>query len=249
MARKPATRSLGAYRAKRDFRTTPEPAGSPRRSGAVSRRSSRRTIRTKSKTIFCVQKHLATRLHYDFRLEHRGVLLSWAVPKGPSVDPADKRLAMHVENHPLEYADFEGVIPEGYGMGIVVLWDKGTWKPLVDDVDAALAKGNLKFELDGKKLKGEWALIRTGGRSRGTSGNGDYGHVRESWLLIKKRDFWAADVDITQLVPKSVKSRLDFEGILKKKTPGVWKSHKSSDDDVRRSVKKIVERLRKLRAK
>lgn len=241
MAKKPSkNRSLREYRAKRNFKRTPEPAGKPSRATAKRKRPAKGPI-------FCVQKHLATRLHYDFRLEHRGVLLSWAVPKGPSVNPSDKRLAMHVEDHPREYAEFEGVIPEGYGMGIVVLWDKGTWTPLVDDVDEALAKGNLKFELDGRKLKGEWALIRTSGRG-GASGKGDYGEVRESWLLIKKRDFWSADVDITQLAPKSVKSRLDFEGILKKK-PDVWKSHKATNDgDVQKSVKKIVERLRKLRA-
>ena len=250
MARTTTKRSLREYRAKRDFKKTPEPSGSPRTIRARPKRTtSRRTKKKSTGPIFCVQKHLATRLHYDFRLEHNGVLLSWAVPKGPSVNPADKRLAMHVEDHPLDYAEFEGVIPEGYGMGIVVLWDTGTWKPLVDDVNAALAMGNLKFELDGKKLKGEWALIRTSGRG-GSSGNGDHGNVRESWLLIKKRDFWSADVDITELAPKSVKSKLDFEGILKKKKPEVWKSHKSSDDgDMNKSVKKIVERLRKLRGK
>ncbi len=110
------------------------------------------------------------------------MLLSWAVPKGPSLDPATKRLAMHVEDHPIEYGEFEGVIPEGYGAGIVMLWDRGTWTPEVDDIDAALKKGDLKFTLDGFKLKGSWVLVRTKGPS--------YGEGR-SWLLIKHRDDWA----------------------------------------------------------
>src|SRR5215213_10578437 len=112
---------------------------------------------------FCVQKHLASHLHYDFRLEHNGVLLSWAVPKGPSLNPKERRLAMRVEDHPYDYADFEGVIPEGYGAGIVMVWDKGTWtpEPGFEDVDAAMAAGELKFKLEGVKLKGSWVLVRT----------------------------------------------------------------------------------------
>src|SRR5947207_14424701 len=135
--------ALERYREKRDFRITPEPRG--------------RVARQKSRGLsFVVQKHAASHLHYDFRLELDGVLLSWAVPKGPSLNPKDKRLAMHVEDHPFDYGEFEGVIPEGYGAGIVMLWDKGTWSPQVDDIDAALKKGDVKFTLNGTKLKGSW---------------------------------------------------------------------------------------------
>src|SRR5215212_7752021 len=148
-------RKLAEYKAKRDFSKSPEPTGATDSEGATKGK--------KSERFFCVQKHLASHLHYDFRLEHDGVLLSWAVPKGPSLDPATKRLAMHVEDHPIEYGEFEGVIPSGYGAGIVMLWDRGTWTPEVDDVDAALKKGDLKFTLEGYKLKGSWVLVRTGG--------------------------------------------------------------------------------------
>ena len=137
---------LDKYKEKRNFQKTPEPAG--------SLAAARKAAAKKTDRFFCVQKHLASHLHYDFRLEHNGVLLSWAVPKGPSLDPSIKRLAMHVEDHPIEYGDFEGVIPEGYGAGIVMLWDRGTWTPEGDDMDAALKKGDLKFTLDGYKLKG-----------------------------------------------------------------------------------------------
>ena len=171
---------------------------------------------------FCVQKHLASHLHYDFRLEHNGVLLSWAVPKGPSLDPKTKRLAMHVEDHPFEYGTFEGVIPEGYGAGIVMLWDQGTWTPESDDVDAALKKGDLKFSLDGYKLKGSWVLVRTGGRF-GSSYGGD---GARSWLLIKHKDDWAGDVDIAEFAPRSVKSDGDFEDILAADNPDIWVSNR-----------------------
>src|SRR2546423_9104283 len=167
--------ALEEYRKKRDFSKSPEPAG------AVKPRKGRELF-------FCVQKHLASHLHYDLRLEHNGVLLSWAVPKGPSLDPKIKRLAMHVEDHPLEYGEFEGVIPEGYGAGIVMLWDRGTWTPEVDDVDAALKKGDLKFTLDGYKLKGSWVLVRTSGRYPGARGGssvrGGSSESSRSWLLI-----------------------------------------------------------------
>src|SRR6187401_1995060 len=141
---------LKEYQRKRDFRRTPEPRG-------VVRRHTRRLA-------FVVQKHAATRLHYDFRLEHAGVLLSWAVPKGPSFDPADKRLAVHVEDHPLDYGGFEGVIPKGeYGAGPVLLWDRGTWTPK-GDVDEGLRAGRLEFQLAAEKLSGGWILVRMQGR-------------------------------------------------------------------------------------
>ena len=198
--------SLDEYRRKRDFTTTPEPA-------AVARRRRQR----RGVPYFCVQKHLASHLHYDLRLELGGALLSWAVPKGPSLDPTVKRLAMRTEDHPLAYGDFEGVIPEGYGAGIVMLWDYGTWTAQTDDVDAALARGDLKFTLDGYKLKGSWALVRTHGSARpGERADG------RSWLLIKHRDEWSGALDITTFAPRSVKSEGDFEHILAADVPAVW---------------------------
>jgi bifunctional non-homologous end joining protein LigD len=153
------------------------------------------------------------------------VLLSWAVPKGPSINTADKRLAMHVEDHPIEYGEFEGVIPEGYGAGVVMLWDRGTWTPEVDDVDAALAKGDLKMTLDGFKLKGSWVLVRTKGWGARRSGEkaADDG---KSWLLIKHKDEWAGPIDITTFAPNSVKSNGTFRDILLQEAPDVWHSHK-----------------------
>jgi bifunctional non-homologous end joining protein LigD len=170
---------LEEYKRKRRFTETPEPEGK------LEKESTHR---------FVVQKHDATRLHYDFRLELEGVLKSWAVPKGPSLDPADKRLAMQVEDHPVSYFDFEGIIPENnYGAGTVMVWDMGTWQPLspvaVDgkynpgtdaEAMAMLAKGDLKFRLKGKKLNGDFALIKIKGRRPGSKGT--------EWLLIKKHD-------------------------------------------------------------
>jgi bifunctional non-homologous end joining protein LigD len=226
---------LDEYRRKRDFTKTPEPAPKP---------STKKT----SGLLFCVQKHLASHLHYDFRLEHNGVLLSWAVPKGPSLDPKTKRLAMHVEDHPLAYGEFEGVIPEGYGAGIVMLWDRGTWTPQVDDVGAALAKGDLKFTLDGYKLKGSWVLVRTAGRypMRGApTGSGD----GRSWLLIKHRDDWSGDLDITEFAPRSVKSDGDFEDILAQDTPDIWTTNKpAKSGDAGAMLATIIERAAKLKA-
>ena len=207
---------LEKYKQKRNFARTPEPSGDLKLAAERAR-----TGRADDGLFFCVQKHLASHLHYDFRLEYNGVLLSWAVPKGPSLDPKTKRLAMHVEDHPLEYGTFEGVIPEGYGAGIVMLWDQGTWKPESSDVGASLKKGDLKFTLDGYKLKGSWVLVRTGRWGSG-SGSGD----GRSWLLIKHRDDWAGDLDITEFAPRSVKSDGDFEDILAADKPDIWVSHR-----------------------
>jgi bifunctional non-homologous end joining protein LigD len=177
---------LEKYRNKRNFEVSPEPKG--------------RTIAgRKSSLLYVIQKHRATHLHYDFRLEWNGVLLSWAIPKGPSLDPSVKRLAMQVEDHPVEYGSFEGVIPAGeYGGGTVMLWDRGTWSPEEEDVEAALKKGSLKFDLNGKKLRGSWALVRT---------RNYRGSQKTAWLLIKHRDAFASSKDITQEKPRSVVSR------------------------------------------
>ena len=167
---------------------TPEPAGKPGRAKKEARQ-------------FVVQKHRASRLHYDFRLEHDGVMLSWAIPKGPSLDPSNKRFAMQTEDHPIEYNQFEGVIPEGeYGGGTVMIWDRGTWEPEVEDVDRALAKGDLKFTLHGKKLRGSWVLVRMRDRQ---------------WLLIKHRDKVASTSDITAAKPRSAVSRRTLAGIAR----------------------------------
>jgi bifunctional non-homologous end joining protein LigD len=174
---------LDAYRRKRDFRRTPEPAGGTT-TGAGGR--------------FVVQRHAARRLHYDFRLELDGVLKSWAVPKGPSLDPAEKRLAVHVEDHPLEYGDFEGTIPAGeYGAGEVVLWDRGRWAP-VGDAEEGYRRGKLKFVLHGEKLHGAWTLARMGGKAAEGGKN---------WLLLKERDVEArpaTEGDIVAQRPESV---------------------------------------------
>lgn len=180
---------LNKYRKKRHFDVTREPRG-----------TSNAQKKGNKSLIYVVQKHMASRLHYDFRMEWRGVLLSWAVPKGPSLDPAVKRLAMQTEDHPVEYSDFEGVIPAGeYGGGTVMLWDLGTWEPESGDVDAALEKGDLKFTLHGQKLHGSWVLVRTRGFGSSPS--------RSTWLLIKHRDRFASTKDITQTGPRSVASR------------------------------------------
>src|SRR4051812_7485317 len=180
-SRKSSSRSLKEYHKKRNFTSTPEPKGDA--SADAKRRGKAK------KLFFCVQKHLASHLHYDFRLEYNGVLLSWAVPKGPSLKPSDKRLAMRVEDHPWDYREFEGVIPSGYGAGIVMLWDRGTWKPSpgFEDIGAALDHGEIKFTLDGVKLKGSWVLVRTHG---GPGARADENGQSRTWLLIKHRDEW-----------------------------------------------------------
>ncbi len=179
---------LSAYVAKRDFESTPEPKGGK---GTVTGR------------MFCVQKHDATRLHYDLRLENDGVLLSWAVTRGPSPDPAQKRLAVRTEDHPIDYGDFEGVIPEGYGAGTVMLWDRGEWEPL-HDVGEGLRKGKLHFRLHGSRLRGGWALVRMRGREK-----------RENWLLIKEADERAQDDPeaLTEGFVTSVKTGRDLDEI------------------------------------
>ena len=169
----PRAGRLAAYNAKRDFDVTPEPEGrvAPRRAAGLR---------------FVVQKHAARRLHYDLRLEWDGVLLSWAVTKGPSADPAQKRLAVRTEDHPLAYADFEGTIPKGaYGGGTMMLWDRGTWEPEGDAAEG-LARGKLRFRLNGERMRGGWILVRMRG-----------GEARENWLLVKDRDDAADTGDLT----------------------------------------------------
>jgi len=189
---------LDRYRAKRNFSVTPEPSGAPKRKqGKASKHGQSKTLQ------FFIQRHHARRLHYDFRLELDGVLKSWAVPKGPSLDPHDKRLAVRVEDHPLDYGTFEGDIPEHqYGAGHVVLWDRGEWEPH-GDPQAGLKKGHLSFELRGEKLGGRWALVRMGKADE---------HGKENWLLIKEEDEAAAhgkDAVVTELRPESVADQGD----------------------------------------
>lgn len=195
--------ALEAYRKKRDFKRTSEPQGSgqPRAEGGNS---------------FVVQKHAARRLHYDFRLEMNGVLLSWAVTRGPSLVPGEKRLAVHVEDHPLEYGDFEGTIPKGeYGGGTVIVWDRGNWDP-VFDAKKGYKKGHLEFELHGDKLKGRWHLVRMAGKPR---------EKRENWLLIKAEDAFARtenDPDILEELPNSAKTGRDMREVARE--PPGWSS-------------------------
>ncbi len=200
--------ALTEYRSKRDFAKTPEPAGAATRETASPKLS------------FVIQKHAARRLHYDFRLELDGVLKSWAVPKGPSLDPGEKRLAVHVEDHPLEYGGFEGVIPQGqYGAGTALIWDRGSWTPLDPQPQAAYAKGNLKFVLDGEKLHGKWAMVRMGGKHAGRRG--------ENWLLIKERDQAAVPQSGDRVVadnPKSVATGRGLDEIAADRDR-VWGPH------------------------
>jgi bifunctional non-homologous end joining protein LigD len=198
---------LAEYNRKRRFDVTPEPPGK-RRSGAGATRAKRGAgvdgRKPASPLQYVIQKHRAGHLHYDFRIEHDGAMLSWAVPKGPSLDPSVRRLAMQTEPHPMDYNHFEGVIPEGeYGGGTVMIWDQGTWEPeeATRDVGAALAKGQLKFRLHGKKLRGSWVLVRTRGSRQ--------------WLLIKHRDDAASSDDLTLTHPLSVVSRRTMAGLAR----------------------------------
>jgi bifunctional non-homologous end joining protein LigD len=205
--------ALETYRKKRNFRVTPEPRG------RVGQRRSRHLA-------FVIQKHAARQLHYDFRLELDGVLLSWAVPKGPSLDPGVRRLAMHVEDHPIEYGDFEGIIPpKQYGSGTVMLWDRGTWMPK-EDPREGYRKGRLKFELRGEKLKGGWMLVRTRGSKYG--GNG------KSWLLIKENDEHVRreDGEVIEAAPDSVATGRSLEEIAAA-GDRVWHSNKSVAENVK----------------
>jgi len=164
------------------------------------------------------------------------------VPKGPSINSADKRLAMHVEDHPIEYGEFEGVIPDGYGAGVVMLWDKGIWTPEVDDVDAALAKGDLKMTLEGFKLKGSWVLVRTKGWGARRSGEKP-AEDGKSWLLIKHKDEWAGPIEIATFAPNSVKSGGTFRDILLQEAPDVWHSHKGAGTGGDAALRKIAEKV------
>lgn len=199
--------SLRQYWKKRDFKHTPEPRG--------------KEIPPGGRLQFVIQKHAASRLHYDFRLELDGTLKSWAVPKGPSLDPAQKRLAVHVEDHPLDYAGFEGIIPaKQYGGGTVLLWDRGYWEP-IGDPRSSYRRGRLKFTLHGEKLHGIWNLVRMGGREEAG---------KENWLLIKEQDEEARsgkNSDVTQSLPASVATGKSIEQIAKG-NPAVWQSNKSS---------------------
>jgi len=190
--------ALETYNEKRNFEASPEPKGKKAKEGGHS---------------FVIQKHAARRLHYDFRLELDGVLKSWAVTRGPSLVPGEKRLAVHVEDHPLDYGGFEGTIPQGnYGAGAVLLWDRGTWNP-IGDPHKGYAKGHLEFELKGEKLSGRWHLVRMADRR---------GEKRENWLLIKGEDEFArieADIDILEEMPQSVKSGQVIEELQGKKLP------------------------------
>src|SRR6478672_1516036 len=202
---------LKTYRAKRRFGVTAEPKG---------------TVARRRGSAFVIQKHAARRLHYDLRLELDGVMKSWAVTRGPSLVPGEKRLAVHVEDHPIEYNDFEGTIPKGqYGGGTVLIWDRGEWFP-EGDPHRGFAKGNLDFTLDGHKLKGRWHLVRMRKRA---------GERQEPWLLIKSKDEAARgpdDPDILEEKPRSVVSGRTIEGIAKA-NDAVWQSNRSVSDNVK----------------
>ncbi|HEY9126254.1 MAG TPA: DNA polymerase ligase N-terminal domain-containing protein, partial [Acidobacteriaceae bacterium] len=220
----PTDRALTRYRAKRDFDITAEPRGNKR---TVLSRDAHTALP------FVIQKHAASRLHYDFRLAWDGVLKSWAVAKGPSYYPGDKRLAVQVEDHPLEYGDFEGTIPKGqYGGGTVMVWDTGEWTPL-GDATRGFKEGHLKFELRGKKLKGTWALVRMHGKAGGTD--------KANWLLIKEKDRFAreaAKTPVTEEAPNSASSGRTMEEIARS-NDRVWNSsRKGTTSDEKPQIKK-----------
>lgn len=197
--------ALEEYGRKRKFNQTPEPP--PK----VEKKSAHR---------FVVQKHRASQLHYDFRLEMDGVLKSWAVPKGPSLDPADKRLAMQVEDHPVSYFDFEGIIPEGnYGAGTVMVWDVGTWEPQ-GDASEMLKKGDLKFELKGEKLKGSFVLAKMRSRRPGSKGT--------EWLLIKHRDDAVAPGYDIEKFDYSVLTKRSLKQIAGDEGSAEWESNRKA---------------------
>ena len=204
---------LDLYHAKRDFKTTPEPRGKIARG-------------KKSKLRFVIQRHDATRLHFDFRLELDGVYKSWAVTKVPSLDPATKRLAVEVEDHPIDYGTFEGVIPAGeYGGGTVQLWDRGTWAPQGDNPQRDLAKGQLKIVLDGERMQGKWALIRLKDEPARPGRK-----VRHNWLLIKEKDEIARPGEPETLAGEatSVKTGRTLEEIAANKRGRVWHSNRAA---------------------
>jgi len=203
---KKTSNSLGTYNAKRDFTKTAEPAGNARKTGKELR--------------FVIQKHAASHLHFDFRLELDGVMKSWAVPKGPSYDPTVKRLAMQVEDHPIEYNSFEGTIPKGqYGGGTVMIWDRGTYEAQSgegqDGVREGYKRGDLKIVMHGERMQGSWVLVRTRGDPRG----------RNQWLLIKHRDHLAMEgADIVAAVQTSVVTGRTMDEIAKGNR--VWQSNR-----------------------
>jgi bifunctional non-homologous end joining protein LigD len=216
--------SLTKYKKKRDFSQSPEPKGGTPESQQLR---------------FVVQKHDASHLHYDFRLEMEGVLKSWAVPKGPSLDPSVKRLAMMVEDHPYDYRDFEGIIPSGYGAGTVIVWDEGYYEPAGENSekltdkkskDSFLRKhlhtGSLKFALHGKKLKGEFALVKTKGRGE------------NSWLLIKHRDKFATDKDILKKEKSVVSGKTLLQ--VEKSSDHFFRSNRVKKSEFINAKKKIV---------
>ena len=212
------TGSLKRYAAKRDFRATPEPAG---------KKAAQKSPRLR----FVIQKHDATRLHYDFRLEADGVLKSWAIPKGPSLNPTDRRLAMHVEDHPMDYRDFEGVIPSGnYGAGEVIVWDNGTYS-LVEGTDPAreIGRGKIKFVLHGKKINGEFTLVRI--HSRDESG--------DPWLLIKDKDQFVNPKYNIERDDKSVKSGKTLKDIASDKKAKTWISNRKASNGEPKSKRSV----------